>query len=108
MELTSLSKLLILLRRRESGHETLDDVMIVRAYLWNRLNASAPACWSCSFTPAVPNTVCCFLKGLYADQYLNVQLTDVAVILKARMLYDVYCSGTVDEVEFSVLRLKTG
>jgi hypothetical protein len=50
----------------------------------------------------------CFLKGLYADQYLNVQLTDVSVILKARMLYDVYSSGTIDEVEFSVLRLKTG
>ena len=30
MELTSLSKLLILLRRRKSGHETSDDVTIVR------------------------------------------------------------------------------
>jgi hypothetical protein len=30
MELTSLSKLLILLRRRESGHGSLDDVMFVR------------------------------------------------------------------------------
>jgi hypothetical protein len=30
MELTSLSKLLILLRRRENGHGTLDDVMIVK------------------------------------------------------------------------------
>jgi hypothetical protein len=49
----------------------------------------------------------CF-KGLYADQHLNVQLTDVAVILKARMLYDVYSLGTGDEVGFSVLRLKMG
>jgi hypothetical protein len=28
---------------------------ILRTYLWKRLNASVPACWSCSFTPAGQN-----------------------------------------------------
>jgi hypothetical protein len=41
----------------------------------------------------------CF-KGLYADRYLNVQLTDVTVILKARMLHDVYSLGTANESSF--------
>ena len=47
----------------------------------------------------------CF-KGLYADQHLNIQLTDVAVILKACMLSDVYSLRsirnirTADELNF--------
>lgn len=63
---------------------------IVRTYLWKRLNASVPACWSCSFTPAVQNT------SFFQDNMilLNVQLTNVAVILEARVLHDVYdCSN---------------
>ena len=46
----------------------------------------------------------CF-TGLYLDQYLNVQLTDVTIVLKARMLYDVYGLPTVDELSSAENRI---
>jgi hypothetical protein len=105
MELTSLSKLLILLWRGEGGHGTLDDVMIVRGVPLESVERICARLLELLVHAGCPKYI--VLKD-YADQYLNVQLTDVAVILKARMLYDVYSSGTAGELSFSVLRLKTG